>query len=199
MQRYMVPYKLPSYKNAHYTTSVIKWAYFFVTRRNEYIYVFIMASLMCISRQMRNYRNPLTRCHVCCWSRGPRFSCGSRRTLWTLHSHIPGWSRSTYYPSVLSRGTWAPGRPGGSSFTRWSTGALWKDTHDNVIKWKLPRYWPFVKEIRRSPVNSLHRGQWRGSLMFSLIRAWTKSRVNNCSPGDLQRHRAYYDVIVTAA
>ena len=27
--------------------------------------------------------------------------------------------------------------------------------HDDVIKWKhFPRYWPFVREIHRSPVNS---------------------------------------------
>ena len=37
--------------------------------------------------------------------------------------------------------------------------------HNDFIKWKhFPRYWPFV----RSPVNSPHRGQWRGALMFSL-------------------------------
>ena len=35
--------------------------------------------------------------------------------------------------------------------------------HDDVIKWKhFPRYWPFVWGIHRSPVNSLHKGQWRG-------------------------------------
>ena len=40
--------------------------------------------------------------------------------------------------------------------------------HDNVIKWKyFPRYWPFVRGIHRYPVNSPHKGQWRGTLMFS--------------------------------
>ena len=29
-----------------------------------------------------------------------------------------------------------------------------------------PRYWPFVRGIRRSPVNSPHKGQWRGTQMF---------------------------------
>ena len=44
------------------------------------------------------------------------------------------------------------------------------NTHDDVIKWKhFPRYWPFVRGIHRSPVNSPHKGQWRGALMFSLI------------------------------
>ena len=46
--------------------------------------------------------------------------------------------------------------------------------HDGVIKWNhFPRYWPFVREIHRSPVNSPHKGQWRGALMFSFIFAWT--------------------------
>ena len=32
--------------------------------------------------------------------------------------------------------------------------------HDDVIKWKhFPRYWPFVRGIHRSPVNSPHKGQ----------------------------------------
>ena len=40
--------------------------------------------------------------------------------------------------------------------------------HDDVIKWKpFSRYWPFVQGIHRSPVNSPHKGQWRGALMFS--------------------------------
>ena len=39
--------------------------------------------------------------------------------------------------------------------------------HDDDIKWKhFPRYWPFVRRIHRSPVNSPHKGQWRGDLMF---------------------------------
>ena len=42
--------------------------------------------------------------------------------------------------------------------------------HDDVIKWKhFSRYWPFVRGIQRSSVNSPHKGQWRGALMFSLI------------------------------
>ena len=69
--------------------------------------------------------------------------------------------------------------------------------HDDVIKWKhFPRYWPFVRGIHRSPVNSQHKGQWRGALMFSLIYAWINNRVNNRGAGDLRRYRAHYDVIV---
>ena len=69
--------------------------------------------------------------------------------------------------------------------------------HDDVIKWKhFPRYWPFVRGIHRSPVNSPHKGQWRGALMFSLISAWINRWVNNRVAGDLRRHPAHYDVIV---
>ena len=69
--------------------------------------------------------------------------------------------------------------------------------HDDVMKWKLfPRHWPFVRGIHRSPVNSPHKGQWRGALMFSLICAWINGWVNNREAGDLRRHRADYDVIV---
>ena len=47
--------------------------------------------------------------------------------------------------------------------------------HDDVIKWKhFPRHWPFVRGIHRSPVNSPHKGQWRGAVTFSLICAWIK-------------------------
>ena len=57
--------------------------------------------------------------------------------------------------------------------------------HDDVIKWKhFPRYWPFVRGIYRSPVNSAHKGQWRGALMFSLICIWINGWVNNREAGD---------------
>ena len=69
--------------------------------------------------------------------------------------------------------------------------------HDDVIKWKhFPRNWPFVREIHRSPVNSPHKRQWRGALMFSLICVWINDWVNNREAGDLRRYRAHSDVIV---
>ena len=69
--------------------------------------------------------------------------------------------------------------------------------HDDVIKWKhFPRYWPVVRGIHRSPVNSPHKGQWRGASMFSLICTWKNRWVNNREAGDLRRYRAHYDVIV---
>ena len=73
----------------------------------------------------------------------------------------------------------------------------WYCIHDDVIKWKhLPRYWPFVRGIHRSPVNSPHTGQWREALMFSLICVWINSWVNNREAGDLRRYHVHYDVTV---
>ena len=67
--------------------------------------------------------------------------------------------------------------------------------HDDVTKWKhFLHYWPFVWGIHWSPVNSPHKGQWRGALMFSQICAWING--NNHEAGDLRRYCAHYDVIV---
>ena len=69
--------------------------------------------------------------------------------------------------------------------------------HDDVIKWKhFPRYWPFVLGIHRSLVNSSHKGQWRGALMFSLICAWINGWINTREAGYLRRHHGHYDVTV---
>ena len=69
--------------------------------------------------------------------------------------------------------------------------------HDDVIKWKhFPRYWPFVRGIHRSPVNSPHKGKWRRVLMLSLICDWINGWINTREAGDLRRHCAPYDVTV---
>ena len=74
------------------------------------------------------------------------------------------------------------------SHVRFSRGVLYtydiryRLSHDDVIKWKhFPRYWSFVRGIHRSSVNSPHKGQWGGALMFSFICAWIK--------------RAHYDIM----
>ena len=68
---------------------------------------------------------------------------------------------------------------------------------DDVIKWKpFLCYWPFVRGIHRSPVNSPHKGQWRGALMLSLICTWINGWVSNGEAGDLKHHHAHYDVSV---
>ena len=58
------------------------------------------------------------------------------------------------------------------------------------------RYWPFVRGIHRSPVNSPHKGQWRRASIFPLICAWIYVWANNRETVDLRRHRAQYDVTV---
>ena len=69
--------------------------------------------------------------------------------------------------------------------------------HDDVIKWKhFPRYWPFVRGVHRSPLNSPHKSQWRGALMLFLICAWINGWVNNREAGERRRHSAHYDFIV---
>ena len=68
--------------------------------------------------------------------------------------------------------------------------------HDDVILWKhFPPYWPFVRGIHWSLLNSPHKCQWRGAL-FSLICAWMNAWVNNKEAGDLRCHGAHYDIIV---
>ena len=97
--------------------------------------------------------------------------------LWLYHLVPVGFVRSIYPQCVL-----------------WPYKGI---LHDEVIKWKhFPRYWPFVRGIHRSPVDSPHKGQWRGALMFSLNCAWINGWVNNREAGDLRRHRAHYDVIL---
>ena len=72
-------------------------------------------------------------------------------------------------------------------------------SHYDVITWKhFPHYWPFVREIHWSTVNSPHKGQWRGVLTITLICAWTNGWVNNLDAGDLRRNRSHYDVTLMA-
>ena len=87
--------------------------------------------------------------------------------------------------------------PASEKITRAITPYYLLSLYDYLIKWKhFPRYYPFLPGIQRSPVNSPHKGHWRGALIFSLICAWIKGWVNTREAGDLRRHRAHYDVIV---
>ena len=54
----------------------------------------------------------------------------------------------------------------------------------------------FVRGIHRPPVDSPHKGQWRGALMFSLVCPWINSWANNRDAVNLRGHRAHYDVTV---
>ena len=58
------------------------------------------------------------------------------------------------------------------------------------------RYWPFVRGIHQSLVDSLHKTRWRGALVFSLIYVWTNGWANTCGAGDLRCHRVHVDVTI---
>ena len=67
---------------------------------------------------------------------------------------------------------------------------------DDNIKWKhFPHHWTFVRGIHQSPVHSLHKGQWCGALMFSLISPSTNSWANIRNANDLRCHRTDCDFI----
>ena len=61
-------------------------------------------------------------------------------------------------------------------YMRFQFSHIWAgSSHDDLIKWKhFPHYWPFGRRIHRRPVNSPHKGQWHGALMFILICALNK-------------------------
>ena len=50
--------------------------------------------------------------------------------------------------------------------------------------------------VGNSPVNSPHKGQWRGALIYSLVYPWINGWVNNHEAGDLRRYSGHYDVSV---
>ena len=77
----------------------------------------------------------------------------------------------------------------------------------SIQTWPWPTWWRHQMETFSAllaicagnspvPVNSPHKGQWRGALMFTLICARIYGWVNNREAGDLRRYRAHYDVIV---
>ena len=69
--------------------------------------------------------------------------------------------------------------------------------HDDVIKWKhFPCYWLFAWGIYRSTMDSSHKDQWRGALIFSYICAWTNGLANSRGAGDVMCLRTHYDVTV---
>ena len=72
--------------------------------------------------------------------------------------------------------------------------------HDDVIKWKhFPRYWPFVRGIHLSAVNSHTKASDAEHRCFLWSAPWLNGWVNNREAGDLRRHRGHYDVIVISS
>ena len=79
------------------------------------------------------------------------------------------------------------------NFVRWwiTSGSWWRHQMETFSALLALRAWNSPV-----PVNSPHKGQWRGALMFSLICARINGWVNNRKAGDLRRHCGHYGVDV---
>ena len=71
--------------------------------------------------------------------------------------------------------------------TKASDAELW------CFLWSVPEY-TVEEAILRRPVNSPHKDQGRGALIFSLICAWINDWRSNREAGDLRRCHAHYEV-----
>ena len=73
-------------------------------------------------------------------------------------------------------------------------------TGSQILTWswcrQMETYSALLTLYEGDPLDSPHKGQWRGALMFSLICAWTNGWANSRDTGDLGCHHALYDVTV---
>ena len=69
------------------------------------------------------------------------------------------------------------------------------DSIHPCIDWLL--FWVYSYSMMTSSNGNIFRVTGRGAMMFSLICAWINGWVKNRYAGDLRRHRAHYDVILT--
>ena len=73
----------------------------------------------------------------------------------------------------------------------WKSWHMMTSSNGNIFRVTGPSCGEFT-----GPGEFLHKGQWRGALMFSLICIWINGWVNNHEAGDLRRHRGHFDVNV---
>ena len=117
--------------------------------------------------------------------------------MWQIYPRSTWWRHQMDTLSAL-QAICAGNSPVPAEFPAQACGKYIPGPHDDVIKWiHCPRYRPFVRGIPQCPLNSLHKGQWRGTLIFSLICVRINCWVNNRDAGDLRRHRSHYDIIVS--
>ena len=91
--------------------------------------------------------------------------------LWYTHIVLHRWKLNISYikMNIVCLASVKTGSVSDTNVSRFISHIIWR-WHDDVIKWRhFPRHWPFVRGIHWSPVNSPHKGQWRGALVFSLI------------------------------
>ena len=124
------------------------------------------------------------------------------RTVWDFQE--PGNNRRSFCDAVYSLNV-CPQTLGRLQSPIWSiqcdpiyTTVKFLQNHYDVIKWKhFPRWLLAIcAENSPVPVNSLHKGQRREAVMFSLICARINDWENNREAGDLRRQRGHYDVSV---
>ena len=63
---------------------------------------------------------------------------------------------------------------------------IWDSRHEDLqLFWRSFKhcYWPFVRGIHWSLVDSLHKDQWRWALIFSLMCTWTNCWTNSWKAG----------------
>ena len=106
------------------------------------------------------------------------------------------------------------------NWTLWRTSSMWKEItlqsddgyNEHLVSNKIHLFLVSSYEILMTSSNgnifrvtgplcgktspSPHKGQLRGTLVFSLICAWTNRWANNRDDSDLRRHRAHYDANV---
>ena len=134
--------------------------------------------------------------HKCCLKNNSHFVHAWISSLVNLRNHsvyAPSHWETALHCNVISH--WL--RPYSEWFLK-SSICKFHTFHDDIIKWKhFLRYWPFVRGIHPSSVNSRpHKGQWHRALMFSWICDQINGWVNNRKAGDLGHHCAHYDVNV---
>ena len=146
---------------------------------NKYTYTYVWMSIFV---ELSNYRAEL----LCGWNLTNAIGyqmltfntrTALSRTLWTVNVYNTR--------TALSRTLWTV-NVYIHSIQMTMSGHTWI-YHDYVIKGKHFRR-------NRSPVNSPHKDQWCGALMFSLICTRTNGWVNTREAGDLRRHCTLYDV-----
>ena len=124
----------------------------------------------CLQVSVKHYKR-IPICWVCCYIHFNEISSTQRFQRYTLHPVL----LVSYY------------------ICNWMNIV---DNDDKLKRKRFTRYWPFVPGIHRSSVNSPHKSQWRGALIFPLICVWTHDWVNTRNAGDWRSHRAQYDVTV---
>ena len=115
------------------------------------------------------------------------------------HSLWPDVSGFEPYPTVLLHWCWSKCQwnvPDGCGWRHW---VKINTSQKPWWRYQMKHYSALLAIYagnHRSPMNSPHKGQWRGALMFSLICAWINGWINNREAGDMRRHHVHCDVIV---